>query len=73
MKGYIQAQLSWAYRNKPVLPPNFDKDHYKGIGVEPSLEELRYKNPVTYVLKKNLEQNKEQDKERKKKDSKKKK
>jgi len=53
-KGYIQAQLSWAYRNKPILPPNFDKDYYKAIGAPPTQEELKSKNPVNYVIKKSL-------------------
>ena len=52
--GYLKAQLIWAYRNKVVLPPNFDKDYYKGIGVIPTDEEIRLKNPVTYVVKKHF-------------------
>ncbi|MEK6925774.1 MAG: hypothetical protein AABW50_00700 [Nanoarchaeota archaeon] len=51
-QGYIQAQFDWSFRNKPVLPPNFDKDYYKAIGVVPNEEELRYKNPVAYVVRK---------------------
>jgi len=51
-EGYIKSQLSWSYRNKSVLPPNFDKDYYKGIGIVPTDEELRFKNPVNYILKK---------------------
>ncbi|MEK6917359.1 MAG: hypothetical protein AABW51_00235 [Nanoarchaeota archaeon] len=51
-EGYIQSQLIWSYRNKIVLPPNFDKDYYKAIGIDPTPEELRLKNPVNYVLKK---------------------
>lgn len=50
--GYIKSQLMWSYRNKIVLPPNYEKDYYKGIGVEPTPEELRFKNPVTWVVKK---------------------
>lgn len=50
--GYIKSQLSWSFRNKIVPPPNFDKDYYKGIGVPPTKEELRYKNPVNYTAKK---------------------
>ncbi len=50
--GYIKAQLFWSYKNKIVLPPNYDKDYYKGIGVIPTEEELRYKNPVSYMAKK---------------------
>ncbi len=56
-KGYIQSQLIWNYRNKVIPPPNFSKDHYKGIGVIPTEEELRYKNPVNYTVKKTLQQN----------------
>jgi len=52
-EGYIKSQISWSYRNKIVPPPNFDKDYYKGIGVEPNEEELRAKNPVNYVVRKN--------------------
>jgi hypothetical protein len=51
--GYVKSQLLWSYRNKIVLPPNFDKDYYKGIGVIPTEEEIKLKNPVNYVLKKN--------------------
>ncbi|MBU4308507.1 MAG: hypothetical protein KJ566_01810 [Nanoarchaeota archaeon] len=54
-EGYIKAQLHWSYRNKVVLPPNFDKDYYKGIGIEPTQEELRYKNPVNYTVKKSFQ------------------
>jgi len=57
-EGYIKSQILWSYRNKIVPPPNFDKDYYKGIGVVPTGEELRYKNPVNYVVKKNFKSNK---------------
>ena len=49
--NYIKSQLSWSFRNKSAPPPNFDKDYYSGIGIIPTDEELRYKNPVTYVIK----------------------
>ena len=66
--GYIKSQLSWSYRNKVVLPPNYDKDYYKGIGIIPTEEELRYKNPVNFVTKKILqEHNKKKTKSKKKK------
>jgi DNA primase catalytic subunit len=55
---YIKPQLIWAYRNKVIPPPNFDKDYYKAIGIVPTEEELRYKNPVKYVIKKNFQENK---------------
>ncbi|MCP6727623.1 MAG: hypothetical protein KJI69_06450, partial [Patescibacteria group bacterium] len=68
-QGYINSQLSWSYRNKIVLPPNYDKDYYKGIGIVPTEEEIRYKNPVNYIVKKTLrdERNKRDRKEESKK------
>jgi hypothetical protein len=56
-QGYIKSQLMWSYRNKVVPPPNFDKDYYKGIGINPTAEELRYKNPSNYIVKKTLTPN----------------
>ncbi|MBI2044448.1 hypothetical protein HYT23_00155 [Candidatus Pacearchaeota archaeon] len=53
LKGYIQAQLAWAYRNKTILPPNYDKDYYAAIGAVPTEDELKLKNPVNYLIKKN--------------------
>ncbi len=50
--GYIKSQLDWAYRNKKMLPPNYDKPYYKDIGISPDDEELRLKNPISYLLKK---------------------
>jgi len=51
-EGYITAQLFWAYRRKPVLPPNFDTDYYRGIGIIPSIDEIKSKNPVNWIIKK---------------------
>jgi hypothetical protein len=51
-EGYIKSQLIWAYRKKPVLPPNFNTDYYKGIGIIPSFEEIRLKNPINWITKK---------------------
>ena len=57
-EGYIKAQIDWQKRQKgKILPPNYDKDYYKGIGVIPTEEELRYKNPVNYTVKKSFQQN----------------
>jgi len=56
-KGYIQTQISWSYRNKVAPPPNYDKDYYKGIGIIPTDEEIRYKNPVNYIVKKGIQKN----------------
>ena len=52
-EGYIKTQIVWAYGKKPVFPPNFSTDYYKGIGVNPTQEELKLKNPVSYVVAKN--------------------
>ena len=57
-EGYVKSQISWSHRNKIVLPPNFDKDYYSGIGILPTQEEMRYKNPVNYILRKNSQFNK---------------
>ena len=50
--GYVKAQLDWAYRNKKMLPPNYDKPYYRDIGIIPEEEEMRAKNPVSYVIRK---------------------
>ena len=51
----IKAQFIQSYKNKIVLPPNYDKDYYAGIGIIPTQEEIRYKNPVSYFVKKTLQ------------------
>ena len=49
--GYIKAQLIWHARHPPVMPPNFDNEIYKEIGVfdTDNLSE-KIKNPVSYVV-----------------------
>ena len=49
-QGYINSQLIWHSKNKVVLPPNFDNDIYKEIGVF-ELDHLskKVKNPVNYT------------------------
>jgi DNA primase catalytic subunit len=55
-EGYIKAQLSWAYKRKPVLPPNC-REYYKGIGVCIPDELCNIiKNPVNYTIRKTLSQ-----------------
>ena len=61
-EGYIKSHLIWDYKKKIVLPPNYDKDYYAGIGIIPTPEEIRYKNPVSYFVKKTL-RNKNREKE----------
>ena len=57
-KAYINAQLNWSYNHKIIPPPNFDKDYYRGIGVDPTDEELKMKNPINFVIRKNTLENK---------------
>jgi hypothetical protein len=57
-KGYIISQLSWSYRNKPIMPPNC-KEFYQGIGVCMPDDFCKLtKNPVNYVIKNTLIQDK---------------
>jgi hypothetical protein len=56
-EGYIKIQLIGSYRKKPIPPPNFDKDYYRAIGIVPTEEEIRYKNPVSFTFKKTLNEN----------------
>jgi hypothetical protein len=61
-RGYIHAQLIWAYKRKPIMPPNC-KEFYRGIGVcNPDQTCNVIKNPVNYVIKKNLGNKKEKNK-----------
>ena len=52
-QGYINSQISWTFKQKKFLPPNCDKDYYKGIGVCDA-DELcgKVKNPVNYTVRK---------------------
>ena len=51
-EGYIQTQLSWAYRKKPIMPPNC-REFYQGIGVcQPDDFCRLIKNPVNYLVRK---------------------
>jgi len=50
--AYIVAQVQWTFKQKKLLPPNYDKPHYKGIGISPTDEELKSKNPVSYAIRK---------------------
>lgn len=57
-QGYIKSQLSWSYRNKPIMPPNC-KEFYQGIGICLQDEFCKLiKNPVNYVVRKNFQGNK---------------
>ncbi len=57
-EGYITSQLSWAYKKKPILPPNC-KEFYRGIGVcDPDNFCRTIKNPVNYTVRKNFLENK---------------
>lgn len=51
--SYIKGQIMWYAKQKEAkLPPNFDKSYYKDIGINPTEEELKLKNPVNYVKRK---------------------
>lgn len=52
-QGYINSQISWYQRQNKMLPPNCDKDYYKGIGVcSPDNFCQKVKNPVNYAVRK---------------------
>ena len=54
-ESYVQSQLSWHVRQKPMLPPNCDKSHYKDLAVcFPDYLCKRLKNPVNYTIKKSF-------------------
>ena len=56
-QGYIKSQLIWAYRRKPILPPNC-REFYQGIGIcQPDNLCSKIKNPVNYVIRKNFMEN----------------
>jgi len=56
-QGYIQSQLIWSFRNKPILPSNC-KEYYQGIGVcQPDDFCRLIKNPVNYIIRKQLREN----------------
>jgi hypothetical protein len=49
-EGYIQAQMSWAFRHKPMLPPNCANSRYKDLTVcSPDFYCSKIKNPVNYT------------------------
>ena len=50
---YIKGQLMWYFKQKESkLPPNFDKSYYKDIGIIPTEDEIKLKNPVNYTKRK---------------------
>lgn len=56
-KGYVDSQLSWAYKRKPIMPPNC-REFYSNMGVCASDNFCsQIKNPVNYVVKKNYFKN----------------
>jgi DNA primase catalytic subunit len=68
-EGYIKSQLIASYRGKPMPPPNFDKDYYRALGIVPTDEEKRYKNPSNYMIKKSLRENNQDEKRPRSKDN----
>jgi DNA primase large subunit len=59
-EGYIVSQMIASFRGKSIPPPNYDKDYYKGIGIVPTEEELRYKNPSSFMIRKSLREEHEE-------------
>ncbi len=62
-QGYINSQLVWHSKNKIILPPNFDNQIYKELGIfdsDPLSQKV--KNPVNYVVAKSQPKNKKQEK-----------
>jgi len=68
-EGYIKSQLIASYRGKPIPPPNYDKDYYRGIGIVPTEEELRCKNPTSYMVRKTLRESSANEKKQSSKDN----
>ncbi|MEA3414167.1 MAG: hypothetical protein U9Q99_01430 [Nanoarchaeota archaeon] len=57
-KGYINSQLVWTYKRKPMLPQNC-KEFYQNLGIcNPDNLCMKIKNPVNYTVKKNYAINK---------------
>ncbi len=53
-KGYVNSQLIWAYRRKPLMPPNC-REFYSGLGVcKPDHLCSKIKNPVNYIVRKDF-------------------
>lgn len=56
-KGYLQSQLIWSYRRKPIMPPNC-RDFYKDLGVcNPDRLCDKIKNPINYTIRINFAKN----------------
>ena len=52
--GYIKSQISWAFKRKPIMPPNC-KEFYQGIGAcVPDSTCNVIRNPVNYIVRKNF-------------------
>ena len=62
--GYVKAQITWHLRNPARLPPNFDKPHYRDLGLSPTPSELKAKNPISYVARRSFAQEKEKSKKK---------
>ena len=61
-EGYLQTQLLWAYRKKPIMPPNC-KEFYQGFGAcQPNEFCNLIKNPVNYLVRKNYISNNKKEK-----------
>jgi hypothetical protein len=67
-QGYLKSQISWALKNKKIMPPNC-KEFYQAIGVcIPDEICNKIKNPINYVIIKNSNNQKPKSKIQRKKD-----
>lgn len=49
-EGYVQAQMSWAFKHKPMLPPNCINPRFKDLQIcTPDFYCSKIKNPVNYT------------------------
>lgn len=56
-EGEIKNHLTMSYKKKPIMPPNC-KEFYQEIGVcQPDYSCNSVKNPLSYLIKKNLSEN----------------
>lgn len=49
-QGYVQSQISYAFKHKKIMPPNCER-YYKDIGVcSPDRLCEKIKNPLNYTI-----------------------
>jgi len=48
--GYLRSQLKWHARTAAKFPPNYSRPYYREIGLKPTAQEVKSKNPVSYTI-----------------------